>query len=174
MNSKRVLIFLASMSVFAVCTAFAAMGPQGPGAHGHGSFGIFSPKVVEQLHLNSAQTKTLESIQSERKTMFTQMREQHEAMMKSMQTALKSDTPDLRALAQQRDAAMDQMRTNMQKIQGEELNLYDTLTPQQKKVVRDALLKRMSYMEKHHDWQKHHDWKSQQPNPPNTDSGPSI
>ncbi|MGH8320842.1 MAG: Spy/CpxP family protein refolding chaperone [Gammaproteobacteria bacterium] len=167
MNIKRVLIFLTSITVF---TAYAAVAQQGPAGHGPGSFGLFSPKVVEQLHLNSAQTQTLNNIRAERKAQFTQMREQHEAMMKSMQTALKSDTPDLRALAKQRDAAMDQMRTNMQKIQGEELNLYDTLTPQQKKVVRDALLKRMSYMRKRHDWKRHHS----NPSNTNTDSGPSI
>jgi Spy/CpxP family protein refolding chaperone len=170
MSLKRILIIFASMALFTTGTAFAAMSQHGPGDHGPAPFELFSPQVVEQLHLNSTQTKALDNIQSERKAMFTQMRAQHQAMIQSMQTALKSDNPDLRALAQQTDAAMDQMRDNMRKIQNEELNLYDTLTTQQKKVVRDALLKRMSYMG------QRRDWKRGQPKPqkPTDDSGPGI
>jgi len=170
MNLKRVLIIFASVAVFTSGTAFAAMDQHGHGDHGSGPFELFSPQVVEQLHLNSTQTQTLNKIQAERKAMFTQMREQHESMFQSMQTALKSENPDLRSLAQQTDAAMDQMRDNMRKIQSKELNLYDTLTAEQKKVVRDALVKRMSYMG------KYQDWKPGQPRPqkPTDDSGPGI
>ncbi|MGA9855355.1 MAG: Spy/CpxP family protein refolding chaperone [Gammaproteobacteria bacterium] len=170
MNLKRFFIIVASVAVFTAGTAFAAMDHHGAGDHGPGPFELFSPKVVEQLHLNSTQTQALDKIQAERKTMFTKMREQHHAMFQSMQTALKSDNPDLRALAQQTDAAMDQMRDNMRKIQGEELNLYDTLTAQQKKVVRDALLKHMSYMGHHRDW-KHG---QSMPQKPTDDSPPGI
>ncbi|HVA54898.1 MAG TPA: Spy/CpxP family protein refolding chaperone [Gammaproteobacteria bacterium] len=170
MNFKRVLIIFASVAMFTAGTAFADMHQHGHGDHGSGPFVLFSPQVVEQLHLNSTQTQTLNRIQAERKAMFTQMRDQHMAMFQSMQTALKSDNPDLRALTQQTDAAMDQMRDNMRKIQGEELNLYDTLTAQQKKMVREVLLKRMSYME------HHRDWKRGQPKPqkPTDNSSPGI
>jgi len=175
MNLKRILIIFASMAVFTTATAFAAMDHHGPmdhGSmdHGHAPFELFNPHVVEQLHLNSTQTQALNNIQTERNTMFTQMRDQHQAMMQSMQTALKSENPDMRALTKQMDAAMDQMHDNMRKIQDEELNLYDTLTADQKKMVRDALLKRMSYME------QHRDWKHGQPKPqkPTDNSGPGI
>jgi Spy/CpxP family protein refolding chaperone len=170
MNLKRVLIIFASVAVFTAATAFAAMDQHGPGDHGPTPFELFSPQVVEQLHLNSTQSKALDDIQSERKAMFIQMRKQHQTMIESMQTALKNDNPDLRALVQQTDAVMDQMRDNMRKIQGEELNLYDTLTAAQKKMVRDALLKRMSYVG------KHREWKRGQPMPqkPTDDSGPGI
>ncbi len=155
MNLKRVLIIFASVAMLTAGTAaFADMNHHGHGYHGPGPFELFSPKVVEQLHLNSTQTQALDKTQAERKAMFKQMREQHQAMMQSMQTALKSENPDLRALAKQTDAAMDQMRDNMRKIQNEDLNLYDTLTAEQKKIVRDALLKRMSYMGKHRDWKR--------------------
>lgn len=170
MSLKRVLMIFASVAVFTAATAFASMDHHGPGDHGPGPFELFSLKVVEQLHLNSTQTQALNNIQMERKAMFTQMRDQHQAMMQSMQTALKSDNADMRALTKQMDAAMDQMHDNMRKIQNEELNLYDTLTADQKKMVRDALLKRMSYMG------QHREWKRGQPKPPKpTDnSGPSI
>lgn len=170
MNLKRVLITFVSVAVFTAGTAFAAMDHNSPGDHGPGPLELFSPQIVEQLHLNSTQTQALDNIQSGRKAMFTQMRTQHQAMMQSMQTALKSDNPDLRELARQTDAAMDQMRDNMRKIQSEELNLYDTLTAQQKKTVRDALLQRMSSMGQHHGWRRG------QPKPqnPTDDSGPGI
>ncbi len=149
MKSKLVLTITAVVAILAVGTAFAAMEHHGPGHHQPGPFGLFSPKVVAQLHLNSAQTQALDAIQSERKALITQFRDQHQAMMTAFETALKSANPDLRALAQQRNAAMDQMRDKMRKLQGDELNLYDSLTPQQKTVVRGALLKRMAYMHKH-------------------------
>lgn len=149
MKSKLILTITAVIAILAVGTAFAAMEHHGPGHHQPGPFGLFSPKVVAQLHLNSAQTQSLTAIQTERKALFSQLRDQHQAMMTAFETALKSNNPDLRALAQQRDAAMDQMRNKMRKIQGDELNLYDSLTPQQKTVVRDSLLKRMSFMRKH-------------------------
>ncbi|HVC38135.1 MAG TPA: Spy/CpxP family protein refolding chaperone [Gammaproteobacteria bacterium] len=165
MKSKLILTITAIIAILAVGTAFAAMGHHGPGHHQPGPFGLFSPKVVAQLHLNSAQTQSLDAIQSERKALFTQFRDQHQAMMTAFETALKSNNPDLRAQARQKDAAMDQMRDNMRKIQGDELNLYDSLTPQQKTVVRDALLKQISSMENHRDWKQGH-------SKPTTDSGP--
>jgi Spy/CpxP family protein refolding chaperone len=148
------LIIFASMLLFSAGTAFAAMGQHRPWGHGPGAFELFSPQAVEQMHLNSAQSKALDNIQSERKSMFTQMRAQHQALMQSLQSALKSDNPDMRALATQMDAAMDRMRDDMRKIQNEELNLYDTLTTQQKKMVRDELLKRMAHMHGHRDWKR--------------------
>lgn len=162
MNLKRVLIIAASVMVLAASTAFAAMEHHGPG-----SFGLFGPKVVAQLHLNSTQTQALNSIQAERKAMFTQLRAQHQTMVTSMETTLKSDNPDLRSLAQQSDAVMDQMRQQTRKIRDDELNLYDTLTPQQKAVVRASLLKRMSFMQKHRAWKQGHSGA-------NTDSSPST
>ena len=148
MRSRRFLIITTVITLLAAGTAFA-MGRHGSWHQRH-AFGLFSPKVVAQLHLNSAQTRSLDAIKSERKALFTQFRDQRRTMMAALKTALKSENPDLRALAQQRDAAMDQMRDKMRKIQGEELDLYDSLTPQQKTVVRDALLKRMSFMHRHH------------------------
>lgn len=161
MKSKGIIISTAVIALVAVGTAFAAMQHHGRWHH-RPAFGLFSPGVVAQLHLNSAQTQSLDAIQSERKALFSQFREQHQTMMMSMQTALKSDNPDLRALAQQRNTAMDQMRDKMRKLQGDELNLYDNLTPQQKKVVRDALLKRLSFMQKH--WH-HGQWQTTQGSP---------
>lgn len=154
MRSKRILIATAVIALLASGTAFAAYR-----GHHRPTFGLFGPRVVEQLHLNSTQTQSLDAIKSERKALFTQFRDQRRAMMTASETALKSNTPDLRALAQQRNAAMDQMRDKMRKIQGDELNLYDSLTPQQKTVVRDSLLKRMSFMQKHWhhgNWQQSH------------------
>jgi Spy/CpxP family protein refolding chaperone len=170
MHLKRGLIIFTSLAMFAAGTAFADMHHQGHGYHEAGPFELFSPKVVEQLHLNSAQTQALDKIQAERKAMFTEMRSHHQMMKESMQKALKSDTPDLRTLARQTDAAMDQMRDNMRKIQNQELDLYDTLNAQQKKTVRDELLKRMSYME------HHRDWKPGQPKPqkPAANTSPGI
>ncbi len=170
MNLKRVLMIFASVAVFTAATAFAAMDQHGPMDHGPAPFELFSPQVVGQLHLSSTQSQALDKIQTERKAMFTQMRDQHQAMMQSMQTALKSDNPDMRALVNQMDATMGQMHDNMRKIQNEELNLYDTLTAEQKKVVRDALLKRMSSMG------HHRAWKPGQPKPqkPADNSPPGI
>jgi Spy/CpxP family protein refolding chaperone len=152
MNLKRILMILASVTMFTAGTAFADMQYHGHGFHGPGPFELFSPKVVEQLHLNSIQSQALDKIQADRKAMFDRMRDQHQAMMQSMQTALKSDNPDMRALVKQMDATMGQMHENMRKLQDQELNLYDTLTTEQKKMVRDALLKRMSSMGMHRDW----------------------
>jgi Spy/CpxP family protein refolding chaperone len=143
MKSKRILIITAVAALLAASTAFAAY------RHHRPAFGLFSPKVVAQLHLTTAQTQSLDAIKAERKALFTQFREQRRTMMAALETTLKSENPDLRALAQQRDAAMDQMRDRMRKIQGDELNLYDSLSPQQKKVVRDSILKRISFMHKH-------------------------
>ncbi|MDE2090434.1 MAG: Spy/CpxP family protein refolding chaperone [Gammaproteobacteria bacterium] len=169
MNLKCALIIFASMTLFTAGTAFADM-HHGHGFHGPGPLELFSPKVVEHLHLNSTQSQALDKIQKERKAMFTQMRDQHQAMAKSIETALKGDNPDMRALMQQMDATMGQMHDNMHKIQNEELDLYDTLTATQKKVVRDGLLKRMSYMG------MHKDWKPGQPKPqkPTDNSPPGI
>ncbi|MDE2233960.1 MAG: periplasmic heavy metal sensor [Gammaproteobacteria bacterium] len=154
MNLKGLLTITASVAAFTAATAFAAGGWHGPGGHGPGPFELFSPRVVQQLHLNSSQTQALDKIQAERKAQFTQMRTQHAAMMESMQAALKSGNPDMHALMKEMNANMDRMRDSMRQLQNQELGLYDTLTPQQKKIVSEALLKHMSYMGPQRDWKR--------------------
>ncbi|MGA9853539.1 MAG: Spy/CpxP family protein refolding chaperone [Gammaproteobacteria bacterium] len=147
MKYKHISVIAAVVMVLASGTALAAMS-----RHHVAGFGLFTPKLVAELHLNSAQTQALDNIHEERKALFTRLRDQRKATMASLETALKSDNPDLRSLARQRDDAMDQTRAQMRKVQDDELNLYDTLTPQQKSVVRASLLKRISSMQGHGRW----------------------
>ncbi|MGH8283387.1 MAG: Spy/CpxP family protein refolding chaperone [Gammaproteobacteria bacterium] len=150
MKTKLFLI-ITLVAALTVGTALAA------GPHPYTcAFGLFSPKVVAQLHLNGAQTQALANIRSQRKALFTQGRARHQAQLKALETALKSDNPDLRVLARQSDAAMEQMQKQMHQIRNAELNLYDALTPQQKAVVRTSLLKRLAFMQRHRAWRHEH------------------
>jgi Spy/CpxP family protein refolding chaperone len=173
MKSKRILIAAALIALIAAGTVLAM--DYHRSWHHRPASGLFGPEVVEQLHLDAAQTQSLNVIKSERKALFSQFRDQRQNMMTALDNALKSQTPDLRALMQQRDALMDQMHDKMRKIQNDELNLYDSFTPQQKTVVRNSLLKRMSFM-KNHRMKNHRDWKRQKSEPPmpSTGSGPGI
>lgn len=156
MNIKRTLLIIVGLTTITSAAAIAAAGAPGHREHGPAPFELFGPQVVKQLHLNSSQNQALDKIQAERKAVFTRLREQHQALKKSMQTTLETENPDLRALFRESNAAMDQVRDSMRKIQGEELNLYDTLDSQQKKVVSAALLKRLSRMGQHRGWKHGH------------------
>ena len=153
---KSTYLFAAALVavVFAFGTAFA-MEHGGYWRH-RPAFGLFSPKMVEQLHLNPDQTRSLDAIKAERKLLFSQVREQHQAMMAAWEKALRGPNPDLRVLVQQRNAAMDVIREKMRKIQGDELELYASLSAQQKSLVRNSLLKHLSFMEKHQGWKHRH------------------
>ncbi len=119
----------------------AGAGPIGP--RGGDPVGRVIEQYKTQLALNTSQQQMMDNAvavaQQARQGARAQMQQVHAAM----QAELAKAAPDLAAVAAVADSAQANASTLRKQARDAWLTLYATFTPEQKAVVRDALLARM-------------------------------
>jgi periplasmic protein CpxP/Spy len=142
---------LASALFLAVGTTAYAGSGHGPHGHGHGARGegvhAVIAQVRAQLNLNTQQQLAFDNAVAASKAARQNGRSERETVHAAMQAELAKPAPDLRAVAAAADQAQAANQAARRQVREQWLALYDTFTPEQKLVVRDALAKRAQRME---------------------------
>ena len=142
---------LASALVLALSgAANAGPGPQA-GPHGPGARGAHVEQVIAQLraqlNLNTQQQVAFDNAIAAAKSAREAGRAQVDKVRDAMKAELAKPAPDLRAIANVAESVRANAQAQHAQIREQWLQLYDSFDPQQKAVVRDALLKRIERME---------------------------
>ena len=148
--STRLAAVFAAALVGLAGTAFA----QPSGGHGHGHRGGGGDVVMaivhlkDQLNLNTAQQAMWDNAVAASKAARETARTNAQSVQQTLRAELAKPEPDLAAVAAAADAARSANAAVHTQVRAAWLNIYGTFTPEQKTVVKNALLDRMSQMEK--------------------------
>jgi Spy/CpxP family protein refolding chaperone len=149
--SARLAAVFAAALVGLAGTAVA----QPSGGHGHGHRGGGGGDVVmaivhlkDQLNLNTAQQAMWDNAVAASKAARETARTNAQNVQQTLRAELAKPEPDLAAVAAAADAARSANAAVHTQVRAAWLNIYGTFTPEQKAVVKNALLDRMSQMEK--------------------------
>ena len=148
--STRLAAVFAAALVGLAGTAFA----QPSGGHGHGHRGGGGDVVMaivhlkDQLNLNTAQQAMWDNAVAASKAARETARTNAQNVQQTLRAELAKPEPDLAAVAAAADAARSANAAVHTQVRAAWLNIYGTFTPEQKTVVKNALLDRMSQMEK--------------------------
>jgi Spy/CpxP family protein refolding chaperone len=149
--SARLAAVFAAALVGLAGTAVA----QPSGGHGHGRRGGGGGDVVmaivhlkDQLNLNTAQQAMWDNAVAASKAARETARTNAQNVQQTLRAELAKPEPDLAAVAAAADAARSANAAVHTQVRAAWLNIYGTFTPEQKAVVKNALLDRMSQMEK--------------------------
>jgi Spy/CpxP family protein refolding chaperone len=127
-------------------------------------FGHGAERLAEKLNLTPAQRTQWDAMVQKSKAQFEAMRAAHHEMHEAMQAELAKPEPDLAALAAKADAARARGMAAHKELRDGWLKLYATMSPEQKGVVKKAILwhmekmhhMRMRMMHHHHHGHHHH------------------
>jgi Spy/CpxP family protein refolding chaperone len=150
--STRLAAVFAGALVGLAGTAFAQ--PSVGHGHGHGYRGGGGDVVMaivhlkEQLNLNTAQQAMWDNAVAASKAARETARTNAQNVEQTLRAELAKPEPDLAAVAAAADAARSANAAVHTQVRAAWLNIYGTFTPEQKTVVKNALLDRMSQMEK--------------------------
>ena len=148
--STRLAAVFAAALVGLAGTALA----QPSGGHGHGHRGGGGDVVMaivhlkDQLNLNTAQQAMWDNAVAASKAARETARTNAQSVQQTLRAELAKPEPDLAAVAAAADAARSANAAVHTQVRAAWLNIYGTFTPEQKTVVKNALLDRMSQMEK--------------------------
>jgi periplasmic protein CpxP/Spy len=141
-------------SVFFVAIGAAAQ--PGPGAGPGPGFGPHArgahveqviAQLRTQLNLDTQQQLAFDNAVAAGRAAREQARGEATKVRDAVRAELASATPNLRRITELGDQARVQMAARHVQVRDQWLALYETFNPQQKQVVRDAMLKRMERME---------------------------
>ncbi len=131
-------------------------------------FGHGAERLAERLKLTPAQRTQWDAMVQKSKAQFEAMRAAHHEMHEAMKAELAKPEPDLAALAAKADAAHERGAAAHKELRDGWLKLYATMSPEQKGVVKKAILwhmekmhhMRMRMMHHHHHGHdgEHGDW----------------
>jgi Spy/CpxP family protein refolding chaperone len=143
------LAALAAVGVLAL-TGYAALAqPVGGHGHGHGG-GVEIENVLAalkgKLTLNTSQQLMWDNAVAQTKAAHEAGRANMQKVGDAMTAELAKAEPDLAAVAAVADSVRTSNQTVRQGVRDQWLKIYATFTPEQKVVVRDALLKRLARM----------------------------
>ena len=147
--STRLAAVFAAALVGLAGTAFAQ--PSGGHGHGHRGGGDVVMAIVhlkDQLNLNTAQQAMWDNAVAASKAARETARTNAQNVQQTLRAELAKPEPDLAAVAAAADAARSANAAVHTQVRAAWLNIYGTFTPEQKTVVKNALLDRMSQMEK--------------------------
>ena len=142
---KRILIALLAAVALGGVAAYAwADGPR----HGHGTDPLAVIAGLQaQLKLNTSQQLQFSNALAQSKAAHDAMRNGFAQLKTATQTELAKSAPDLAALAALSDQVQQQNSGVRKQARAAWLALYDTLSPDQKLVVRDAINARIAQAE---------------------------
>lgn len=140
----------------ALFVAIGAAAQPGPGAGPGPGFGphprgAHVEQVIAhlrtQLNLDTQQQLAFDNAVAAGRAAREQARAEATNVRDAVRAELASATPNLRRITELGDQARAQLATRHAQVREQWLALYETFSPQQKQVVRDAMLKRMERME---------------------------
>jgi Spy/CpxP family protein refolding chaperone len=142
---------LAATAILAL-TGIAAAQPFAGHGHGSGHPGGMEVEQVlgavkGQLNLNTSQQLAWDNAVAQTKAAHATGRANMQKLHGAMATELAKPEPDLAAVAAVADSLHTDGQTLRKGVRNQWLQIYATLSPEQKAVVRDALAKRMARME---------------------------
>lgn len=142
---KRTLI--AMLGAVALCGAAANSWADGPRrSHGTDPLAVIAA-LQAQLKLNTSQQLQFNNALAQSKAAHDAMRSGFAQLRTATQTELAKSAPDLASLAALSDQVQQQNSGVRKQARAAWLALYDTLSPDQKLVVRDAINARIAQTE---------------------------
>jgi Spy/CpxP family protein refolding chaperone len=158
---KYRLAALAAAALLALTGVAAVAQPAGSNWHGHGHGGGVEIENVlaalkGQLTLNTSQQLMWDNAVAQTKAAHESGRAGMQKIHDAMTIELAKAEPDLAAVAAATDSVRASNQTLRQGVRDQWLKLYATFTPDQKAVVRDALVKRMARMQQMGDKMRMH------------------
>jgi len=146
------LAALAAAALLALSGVAAVAQAAGGPWHGHGHRGGVEIENVlaalkGQLTLNTSQQLMWDSAVAQTKAAHDAGRASMQKVRDAMTAELAKTEPDLAAVAAVADSVHTSNQTLRQGVRDQWLKIYATFTPEQKVVVRDALLKRLAHMQ---------------------------
>jgi Spy/CpxP family protein refolding chaperone len=133
---------VASTAAFGGPAAPGGRGPQGPGGEPLG------PQVIEsikaRLNLDTAQLQQFDQALAMSKAAREGARADRLKLREALRAELAKPEPDLAAVARIADAEQARNQAVRNQVRDRWLRLYATFSPEQKAVVREALVARMS------------------------------
>ncbi len=143
---KKLLLALAAAAGISAI-AFQVMA-QAPGPHhGPGDPIAMIAALKDKLNLNTSQQQQWESVVAQTLAAKQTGRASFDQLKAATQAELAKAEPDLASLAAQTDAIHQQNATVRKAVRDSWLALYATFTPDQKAVVRDAMVAKLGRME---------------------------
>ncbi|MGE5170663.1 MAG: periplasmic heavy metal sensor [Rudaea sp.] len=121
--------------------------PFGHGHRGGGDVVMAIAHLKDQLNLNTAQQAMWDNAVAAGKAARETARTNTQNVRQTLSAELAKPEPDLAAVAAAADTARDANAALHTQVRAAWLNLYGTFTPEQKTVVKNVLLERMSRME---------------------------
>ena len=151
-GSKFNLAALAAAALLALTGVAAVAQAAGAPWHGHGHGGGIEIENVlaalkGQLNLNTSQQLMWDSAVAQTKAAHEAGRASMQKVRDAMTAELAKAEPDLAAVAAVADSVRTSNQTLRQGVRDQWLKIYATFTPEQKVVVRDALVKRLAHMQ---------------------------
>ncbi len=151
-GGKSGLAALAAAALLALTGVVAVAQAAGAPWHGHGHGGGLEIDSVlatlkGQLNLNTSQQLMWDSAVAQTKAAHDSGRASMQKVRDAMTAELAKAEPDLAAVAAVADSAHTSNQTLRQGVRDQWLKIYATFTPEQKGVVRDALVKRLARMQ---------------------------
>lgn len=142
------LAAVAAVAVIGVNGAAVAQPHHGHrGGHGGGDVVMAIAHLKSQLNLNTSQQVMWDNAAAASKAARDNARTNRQAVHQTLKNELAKAEPDLAAVAAAADNARDAGAAARRQVRTAWLNLYGTFTPEQKTVVKNALLERLSRME---------------------------
>ena len=150
-NSKGRLAAIAAAALLALTGVAAVAQPPGGPWHGRGHGGGVEIENVlaslkGELTLNTSQQLMWDNAVAQTKAAHDAGRAAMQTVRDALTAELAKAEPDLAAVAAVADSVHTSQQTLRQGVRDQWLKIYATFTPQQKVVVRDALLKRLVRM----------------------------
>ena len=142
---KRILIAL--VPALALCSIAAFSWAQSPG-HSHDSDPLsVIASLQSQLKLNTSQQMQFDNALAQSKAARDAARSGFSQLKAATQSELAKSAPDLASLAALSDQVQQQNSGARKQARAAWLSLYDTLSPDQKLTVRDAINARIAKVE---------------------------
>jgi hypothetical protein len=142
---KLLLAIAAAAGISAVASHALAQAP-GP-HHGHGDPIAMIAALKDKLNLNTSQQQQWDSVIAQTQAARQAARAGFDQLKAATQAELAKAEPDLASLAAQADAIHQQNATARKSVRDGWLALYATFSAQQKGVVRDAIVAKLSRLE---------------------------
>jgi len=148
---KYRLAALAAAALLGMTGVAAVAQPAGGPWHGHGHGGGVEIENVlaslkGQLTLNTSQQLMWDNAVAQTKVAHEAGRAGMQKVRDAMTAELAKTEPDLAAVAAVADGVRTSNQTVRQGVRDQWLKIYATFTPEQKGIVRDALVKRLARM----------------------------
>jgi Spy/CpxP family protein refolding chaperone len=139
MSTVRTVLFAAGFMTLGALGATAGSALARPGGHHDGPPAMKLGHLIASLDLTEAQEAALLDLREDLASEFKTSRSDHKDEMESIVSAIKSDTVDREAVHALIDAAAAERTAMAHRATDGVLDIYDTLSPEQKTLLIERL-----------------------------------